>query len=293
MSIGIVTDSTANLPADLIAGQLLEIVPLHLIVGDATYAEGVDLTPDILGAALKRTSEVSTSMPSPRELLEAYERLAARGVSDIVSIHLSAELSGTVDAALLAARHAPVPVRVVDSTTMGMALGYAVLAALQAVDAGASPAVVQEVALQRAKASTVLFYVNSLEHLRRGGRIGAASAFLGTAFAIKPLLSLSEGHIEPVQRLRTASKATARLQELIDAAIEQAVENGGGPVDVAVHYLEGAERATKLADALSERHGEQLTGGRPLLVELGAIAAAHLGPGTVAAIVAPAVQIDA
>ncbi len=288
VTVRIVTDSTANLPSELAEAERIAVVPLHLIVGDDSYAEGVDLTAEVLTAALKRTSGVSTSMPSPQTLLDAYEALAADGADQIVSIHLSAELSGTVDAALLAARHAPVPVRVVDSTTMGMSLGYAVLSAARAAAAGASVEEIEWVATRRAAACTVLFYVNSLDHLRRGGRIGAASAFLGTAFAIKPLLSLTGGHIEPVERLRTSSKALARLQELVTAAIDAAIEAGQTPVDVAVHFLEGTERATKLAEALVERYGDQLAGGAPMLVELGAIAAAHLGPGTVAAIVAPA-----
>lgn len=295
MTVRVVTDSTANLPPYLATRAGVTVVPLHLIVGDDTYAEGVDLTPEVLATALKRSHGVSTSMPSPKSLLDAYEALAADGADEIVSIHLSAELSGTVDAALLAARNAPVPVRVVDSTTMGMSLGYAVLSAAAAAAAGASGQEVGEVAVRRAAGATVLFYVHSLDHLRRGGRIGAASAFLGSAFAIKPLLSLTGGHIEPVERLRTSSKALARLQELVGAAIEEAAaSNDAGdsaPIDVAVHYLEGNDRAVRqahaLVDTLAERYGDRLTDGRPMLVELGAIATVHLGPGTLAAVVAP------
>lgn len=306
MTVRVVTDSTANLPPDLVEAAGVTVVPLHLIVGDDTYAEGVDLTPEVLATALKRSHGVSTSMPSPKSLLDTYEALAADGADEIVSIHLSAELSGTVDAALLAARQAPVPVRVVDSTTMGMALGYAVLSAAQAAAAGASGRAAEDVAVRRAAGATVLFYVHSLDHLRRGGRIGAASAFLGSAFAIKPLLSLTGGHIEPVERLRTSSKALARLQDLVGVAIEAASPLHGtsdealatapdvAPVDVAVHYLEGNERAVKqahaLVDTLAERYGDRLTDARPMLVELGAIAAVHLGPGTLAAIVSPAVS---
>lgn len=293
MTVRIVTDSTANLPPALVAGSGITVVPLHLILGDDSYAEGVDLTPEVLAAALKRSHGVSTSMPSPKALLDAYERLADQGADEIVSIHLSAELSGTFDAALLAARQAPVPVRVVDSMTMGMALGYAVLSAASAAAAGSNAAAVGETAMRRASGATVLFYVHSLDHLRRGGRIGAASALLGSAFAIKPLLSLAGGHIEPVERLRTSSKALARLQELAGVAIESAVEQGGTPIDVAVHYLEGNDRAVRqaqlLTQTLAERYGDHLVGGRPILVELGAIAAVHLGPGTLAAVVAPGV----
>lgn len=294
MTVRIVTDSTANLPPDMVSEAGITVVPLNLIVGEDSYAEGVDLTPEVLATALKRSHGVSTSMPSPKTLLDAYDGLAADGASEIVSIHLSAELSGTVDAALLAARHAPVPITVVDSTTMGMSLGYAALSAAAAAAAGAFAADVEAVALRRATSATVLFYVASLDHLRRGGRIGAASAFLGSAFAIKPLLSLTGGHIEPVERLRTSSRALARLQELVGIAVDEAVESGGTPIDVAVHYLGGHERAVRhanaLVDALTERYADHLVGGRPLLVELGAIAAVHLGPGTIAAIVAPAVR---
>jgi DegV family protein with EDD domain len=137
---------------------------------------------------------------------------------------------------------------------------------------------VAEAARRRAAASTAVFYVDTLEHLRRGGRIGAAAAFVGSALAVKPLLQMVDGHIEPLEKVRTAAKAIARLEEVAVAAA------GSRPVDVAVHHLAGAERA----EALSDRLRRRVTGLDQLVVsEVGAVVGAHVGPGMLAVVVAP------
>ena len=140
MSVAVVTDSTANLPGQLCLSAGISVVPLHVIIDDREYTDGVDLPIEVLGAALRSSARVSTSRPSPHVFLETYERLARQGATAVVSIHLSAELSGTCDAALLAARQAPIPVTVVDSMSMGMGLGYAVLAAAHGATQGHSVA---------------------------------------------------------------------------------------------------------------------------------------------------------
>lgn len=281
MSVAVVTDSTAYLPAELVRTSGVRVVPLHVVLGGRSYAEGIEVSTAEVAAALRGFTPVTTSRPTPQAFLETYASLAAAGFGAVVSVHLSADLSGTVDAATLAAAQAPVPVQVVDSRSMGMAMGYAVLSAAAAAAAGADAAAVAAAARARADAARAYFYVDTLEHLRRGGRIGAASALLGSALAIKPLLALRDGRIEPVERVRTASRALARLEELAAAAAA-----GSAAVEAAVHHLDAAGRAEGLATRLGQRLQAHLAG-EVLLVELGAVVGAHVGPGTIAVVVSP------
>ncbi len=283
MTVAVVTDSTASLPADLVAAAGLFVVPLHVIIDDHEFTEGVDITVDAFADALRRSTKVTTSRPAPLVFAELYQRLAGQGFTDIVSIHLSAELSGTVDAAVMAARSSPVPVLVVDSHSVGMALGYAALAAADAARAGADAAEVARVAEDQAKSSTLLFYVHSLDQLRRGGRIGAAAAWVGSTFGIKPLLAVDSGHIQPVEKLRTTGKALARLVELASYAAQLS----NRPVAMAVQHLEAADRAEKVAAQLADVMGDRILDGRPRIVELGAVLGAHLGAGALGVVVSP------
>lgn len=281
MSVAIITDSTASLPASLAASHRIAVVPLHVVLGGQDYSEGVDLTPGELAAALRRFTAVSTSRPSPQAFLDAYQAAADRGAEAVVSVHISSDMSGTVGSAVLAASQSPIPVEVVDSRSVGMAMGYAALSAAVAAQRGADAKTVAAIASARAHAATVIFYVDNLEHLRRGGRIGAASALLGSALAIKPLLALSDGHIDPIEKVRTAGRALSRLEELALAAVAAAGEEG---VDIAVHHLDSQTRAGDLVDRLRIR-APSLTS--VILVELGAAVGAHVGPGTIAVAVSP------
>ncbi|KAB8169790.1 DegV family EDD domain-containing protein [Streptomyces sp. 3MP-14] len=277
-SVAIVTDSTAYLPRSTVARREVRVVPLTVVLGDEALEDGTEHAVRRLAQALGQKQSVTTSRPSPAEFAEAYRRAAAEGAKSIVSLHLSSEISGTYDAAVLAAREATVPVRVVDSGMIAMALGFCVLAAAEVADAGGSVDDAVAAAVKRAEATRAVFYVDTLEHLRRGGRIGTAQALLGSALAVKPLLELADGRIEPLEKVRTASRAIARLEEL---AVEHA---GGGPVDVAVHHLAAEERAVQLADRLRGR----LSGLVDLHVsEVGAVLGAHTGPGLLGAVVAP------
>jgi len=277
-AVAIVTDSTAYLDTALAVGGDIAVVPLQVVVEGRPYDEGTTFGPRDLADALRRRARVSTSRPSPRAFLEAYEAAAASGAGGIVSVHISGHLSGTADAARLAAHDSPVPVEVVDSDSLGMGLGYAVLAAVEAADRGMTVDQVAEVARQRALRSSAFFYVDTLEYLRRGGRIGAAAALLGTAFSVKPLLHLDGGVIQPLEKVRTSSRAVARLEDL---ALERA---GPGHVDVAVHHLDNAERATGLAERLSARLPSL---GQMVVSEVGAVIGAHVGPGLLAVVVSP------
>lgn len=280
MSVAIVTDSTAYLPQAVLSERGIRVVPLHVVIAGSEFSEGVDVTTGEVAEALRAFRPVSTSRPSPRAFLEAYEAAAKDGATAVVSIHISSDMSGTVESAHLAAQQSPVPVHVVDSRSLGMAMGYAVLSAAKAAAAGESAETVAAQALSRCEASTVVFYVDTLEHLRRGGRIGAASAFLGSALAIKPILALRDGHISAIEKVRTSARALARLEELAATAASDAAHG----VDIAVHHLDSQERADDLAERL---RGRAEGSGDIAVVELGAVVGAHVGPGTIAVAVSP------
>jgi DegV family protein with EDD domain len=275
MSIAVVTDSTSCLTPDVIAGSDVTVVPIHVIIDGRTLLDGVDVTGDEVAAALKRGASVSTAKPTPQQFLDAYQAAIDAGATEILSLHVSAALSGTYDSARLAARDCPAPVTVVDSHTIAMGLGFAALAAADAGSRGMTATV--EAARHSADNSQVLFYVDTLEFLRRGGRIGKASAWLGGALRVKPLLHVVNGEVAPLEKARTANRALARLTDL---AVEAA---GDRSVRLAVQHLHAADRAEEMAQRLrSALHADVVFG------EVPAVMGVHVGPGAVAVTVAPA-----
>jgi DegV family protein with EDD domain len=281
-SIVVVTDSTASLPAELAEERGIVVLPLQVVIGADSYDEGSPhATPERVAEALRDYRPVSTSRPTPAAFVDLYDRLARAGAKQILSVHLSGDMSGTFESAQLAARDAEVRVVCVDSRQVGVATGYAALAAADAVGRDASVEEAAEAARQRAAASSSYFYVDTLEYLRRGGRIGAAAALLGGALAVKPILTIEDGNVSSLEKVRTSSKALARLAEL---AVEAA---GARPVDVSVAHLANPERATTLADTLAERLAGQLQGRAVWCAEVGAVLGAHVGPGTIAVCVSP------
>jgi DegV family protein with EDD domain len=276
-SVVLVTDSTAYLPAEVAAANDIQVVPVQVVIGGVTYEEGVDITPGGVAAALKAYTPVSTSRPTPQRFMDIYRAAAEAGAIAVVSAHLSADMSGTGESAILAAREAPIPVTVVDSRSIGMGLGFAVLSGAKAAREGADAASVAEVVQRRAVAASAFFYVDTLEYLRRGGRIRAAQALVGSALMVKPLLSLVDGRVAPLERVRTSARALARLEEL---AVAKALE---GACDIAVHHLDASARAEALASRLRER----LPDADIVISEVGAVVGAHVGPGMVAVVVAP------
>jgi DegV family protein with EDD domain len=281
--IALVTDSTSMLSAAQAQARGIAVVPLQVVVGAHSYEEGVDpeATPDTIAQALRAYTPVSTSRPTPALFLETYEKAAADGAEAVLSVHLSGELSGTFESAQLAAREASVPVLAVDSRQLGMATGYAVLAAADVLDAGGPLEEAAGAALARASRTTSLFYVDTLEYLRRGGRIGAAAAMLGSALAVKPLLTVADGRVATLEKVRTTGRALARLEELAVAAAEDQ------QVDVAVAHLAAPDRAEQLAGRLRGRLEANLGGREVFNGEVGAVIGAHVGPGMVAVVVAP------
>jgi len=278
----VVTDSTASLPPEVALERGIVVVPLQVVIGATVYDEGAEgATPELVAQALKDFRPVSTSRPAPAALLEVYEKAASDGADQVLSIHLSGDMSGTHESALLASRDASVPVTVVDSRQVGVATGYAALSASDVLDAGGSVAEAAHAARVRADLATALFYVDTLEYLRRGGRIGAAAALLGGALAVKPLLRIEDGRVANLERVRTSARALSRLEDLI---VEAA---GDQDVDLCVSHLANPDRAGDLAARLGDRLAANLDGREVWCGELGAVLGAHVGPGMVAACVAP------
>jgi DegV family protein with EDD domain len=203
--------------------------------------------------------------------VSAYRELLDAGADGVLSVHLSAKLSGTYDAAVIAAEEVGDRVRVVDSRTTGMGLGFVALGATTAAADGAGLDEVYRAAQHHTDRTSILFYVDTLEFLRRGGRIGAAEALLGTALSVKPILHVADGAIVVRDKVRTAGRALARL---VDLAVEA---SGDGEVDIAVHHLGAPDRAAALADAVTMRLEDRIRD--CYLTEIGAVVAAHVGPG--------------
>jgi DegV family protein with EDD domain len=280
VSVAVVTDSTAYLPDELTEGYGIHVVPLYVVLAGRSGREGWDVGPDEVARTLAvRGQTVSTSRPTPGDFVAAYRRALDEGADRLVSIHLSSELSGTWDAARLAASQVGEHiVTVVDSRSAAMGAGFAVLAAARSAAAGADAATVARTAQEIADATRTFFVVDTLEHLRRGGRIGSAAAVLGSALAVKPVLHVRDGRVVPLEKVRTSARA---LNRLVQRAVEAA---GQGPVSVAVHHLAAAEKAERLAADIRDRLPQL----RELHVsELGAAIGAHVGPGAVGIVVAP------
>ncbi|WGW13877.1 DegV family protein [Saxibacter everestensis] len=304
MSIALVTDSTSGLDLREIEGVQVRIVPLSVIVDAQEYEENVNISPEQISAHLRAGRAVSTSRPSPSAFSDTYLDLQREGITRILSMHLSAELSGTCEAARLAAASvgsAELTVQVVDTQTSGAVLGYALTKSAQAVALGreatsAAPsltdlgALVTGICSQR---SRTLFYVATLEYLRRGGRIGSAASLLGSALAIKPLLHMRDGKVQTLEKVRTEAKALARLKTL-------SLEAAAGYRDVArseqrsprvrfyVQHFDAPEAADRLleqllegASDLSKYSGVHLSAAGDVC-EISVVLGAHVGPGMLA-----------
>lgn len=276
--VAVVTDSTAYLPAEALADVPLEIVPVQVVIGGRAYDEtDPQASPARVAEALRAWQPVTTSRPSPERFRLAFLTAAESGAESVVCATLSSRMSATFESAEMAAKEVDIPVRLVDSRTVGMGLGFAVLAGVRRAAEGASADQVASIIERRARASTSLFCVDTLEYLRRGGRVGSARAAVGQALQVKPILQIADGEVVPLERVRTTSKALARLAELTLASTL------GRRVEVAVQYLDAADRADALAATLAER----LPDTRVLVCPLGAVVGAHTGPGIIASVVSP------
>lgn len=275
--IAIVTDSTSYLPTEMAEAHHIVKVPVQVVVSGKCYREGIDISTEQVAAALREWAMVTTSRPSPQEFLAAYQAAADTGAEAIVSAHLSSELSGTYETALLAAQDSPIPVRVVDSRSIAMGLGFACLSGAEAAENGGDVDTVAATIEGRALRSKVFFYVDTLEYLRRGGRIGKAATMVGNVLRVKPILGMVDGRVDIIEKARTSTKALIRLADLAVASL------GTSDVDLAVHHLDAADKADQLEALLMER----IPGATIIRSEIGAVVGTHVGPGMAAVVVAP------
>lgn len=275
--VAVVTDSTSYIPRELVKKLGISVVPLQVQWNGKIYEEADPNASDVV-EALRRGELATTSRPSPERFSTLYEKLAQSGATEIVSIHISSSMSGTSEAARLAAQSASIPVHVVDSRTVGMAMGYGVISAALAADEGMSGIEVVELARRRIASTSIFFSVAKLENLRRSGRISRGASLLATALAIKPILTVEDGQVVAEERVRTQAGAIKRLEEMALEATKRRA------VDVAVHHLGSPELAEKFAHDLRE----VITGvGQVVITEVGAVVGTHVGPGAIAVVIAP------
>jgi DegV family protein with EDD domain len=269
--IGIVTDSSSDLSSEVCAAHHIELVPLTIRFGEEELVDRRDIDTSDFWVRLKASTILpETAAPSPGAFLDAYKRLAAAGAEGALAICLSSGLSGTYQSAVLAAeQYSDIPVKVIDSTVVSAALGLQVLAAADGSAAQMPLEKLTEAALANTGKSNVFAALDTLEYLRRGGRIGAASALLAGILDVKPLISLADGAVAPAGRVRTRSKALAAITDhlltLGDRVSRVSLMHGGGS------DLAGLAAAVRTA----------LPNLEPLVTEIGPVVGTHTGPGLV------------
>jgi len=272
-SIAVVTDSTAYLPPDVRERLGIPVIPLNVLWGEEVLKDGVDIDPPTFYQRLQTAKVMpTTSQPSAGEFVEFFRRVAEeKGTDTIVGAYISSQLSGTIASAEAAKALLPeLRIEIIDSRSTSMGLGFQVMAAAEAAQAGASVEEVVAAAARVRERMYILFMVDTLEFLHRGGRIGGGKRFLGTALQIKPILGL-DGVIEGVEQVRTKKKALARMLELMreragnSSVFRAAVVHANAPED---------------AQALAEELKAQLKPEELYLAEVSPVIGTHTGPGT-------------
>ena len=271
--IAIVTDSTAYIPNDLVQQYLISVAPQVLIWGDEVFEDGVDIQPGEFYTRLKNAKIMpTTSQVSPKAFKDIFDQRLEEGYQ-ILTILVSEQLSGTLASAIQARELlSGAPIEIVDSRTTAMAMGFQVLAAARAAADGATLADCKAIAIKSREHTGVIFAVNTLEFLHRGGRIGGAARLLGTALNMKPILEVTGGRVEPIQRVRTRSKSLNRLVELVEERIA-----GRQPVRLATLHANSPEDAKTILKATSEKVNAVET----IFSEVSPVVGTHTGPGTV------------
>jgi DegV family protein with EDD domain len=268
MTVKIVTDSSADLPDELVKELGITVVPLYVRFGDEVYRDRVDINEDEFYQRLTEGSvHPNTTQPSPQDFVNVYQKLA-QGADGIVSIHISAKLSGTCSSALQAKGMVAneCSVEVVDSETLSMALGLIVIAAARAAKAGKSLDEVEAVARQTIPKIRLLALLDTLKYLLLGGRIGKAKALLGSILNVKPILTLKDGEVVPAGQVRTRAKGMDKLFEF--------VENSKDTQELTVVHSTTPDEA----QALAERLGSVFDKEKIMMSRLGPVLGVHIGP---------------
>jgi len=271
--IAIVTDSSAYIPNDLVKEYSITVAPQVLIWGNESYDDGVDIQPTEFYTRLKNAKVMpSSSQVTPASFHKIYKRLLDEKY-DILAILIADKLSGTIASAKQAKEFFPdAVIQIFDSNSTAMALGFQVLAVARALAKGASLEECLALAEKARDHTGVVFTVDTLEFLRRGGRIGGAAAFLGTALNIKPILELKDGRIEPIEKVRTRKKALDRLIELVE-------DRSGGrrPIRLATLHANAQSDAESVLETARVKFGAI----ESILSEVSPVIGTHAGPGTV------------
>lgn len=271
----IVTDSTANIPSEILSENPIRVIPLQLIWDHHILRDGIDIQPSEFYQRLRTSNTLpTTSQATPEEFKVLYNDLLDQGY-EILSIHISSKLSGTIDSATQAKKALRgKPIEVVDSLSTSMAMGFQAMAAARVAAQGGSLKDCQVVAEKAKEKSGVYFALNTLEFLQRGGRIGGAAAFLGTVLNLKPLLELRNGVIESADKVRTFSKTLERLLDLV----EKKLEEDPGPVRLCVIHGDSPNEAQQLMDAAIQRFQNTLVT-ETLISDVSPVIGSHAGPG--------------
>jgi len=275
-AIRVVTDSTADLPMVLVEEYNIAVVPLRVHFKDETYRDGIDLTPSQFIRKIKESEVLpTTSQPTPLEFVKTYEDLAAQGVKEIISIHLSSKMSGTYQSALIAKSMVSnkVQIEVIDSQLASMLIGLIVLEAAKAVQQGKTMEEITLLIDKLTKKMQSFFVVDTLEYLQKGGRIGKASSLLGTLLNIKPILNVSNGEVHAYEKVRGKGKAIDRIVEIARTKIPE-----NGKIQCAIVHSDALDSALKLREKVIK----ELNCSEIIISELGAVIATHTGPGTFA-----------
>jgi DegV family protein with EDD domain len=272
--IAIVTDSTCSMPKELIQKYNISVAPQVLIWGKETFEDGVDITPSEFYTRIKK----ATIMPSTTQVTVAsfhdiYQKLLAQDYQ-ILSILISAKLSGTVNSAVQAKDMLPAdaPIEIVDSNSTAMAMGFHILTVARAIEQGATLAECVQLAQKASEHTGIFFAVDTLEFLHRGGRIGGATRFMGTLLNFKPILELQDGKVEGIERVRTRGKSLDRIVEL---AVEQI--GGRQPVRLSTLHANAPEDAKYVLEQASAKVNPIDT----VYSEVSPVVGVHAGPGVV------------
>jgi DegV family protein with EDD domain len=272
-NVAVVTDSSSSMTQEMGQEYGVQVVPLYVTFESQTYRDGIDLDPTLFYQLLQSSRQLpTTSQPTPADFAQTYARLAEQSEA-IVSIHISSLMSGTVESATMASRQVPgVPIHVIDSRSVSMGLGLLAIAAARAAAAGQDAAEGVRLVQRLIPKMNVIFTVDTLEYMRKGGRIGGATALLGSILDIKPVLCMRNGRAEPLEKQRTKKRAVSRLLELLDEQV-----GSSGSVHAAVVHGMAPEAVQDLAGRVTAR----LPSVDLITAEFGPILGTHVGPGTI------------
>jgi DegV family protein with EDD domain len=271
--VALVTDSTACIPEDLMQKYQISVAPQILVWGEETFLDGVDIQPDQYYIRLQNAKIMpTTSQASPKSFNEIFSHLLDQGL-EVLTILLSAQLSGTLISAQQALENFPgAPIEIMDSYTTAMAMGFQVLAAARAAEQGGSLIECKAIAEEARQKTGVIFAVDTLEFLHRGGRIGGGARLLGTALNLKPIFEISGGQVEPVEKVRTRKKSISRLLELVEERIA-----GKQPVHLATLHANAPQEACQIMEMVNARFKAD----ENLFTVVSPVVGTHAGPGTV------------